>query len=172
MKIAEYRFMDATPLLNCIDKYKSDIIGRPIKAYYAMYSYGCMNDQPIVFQFDHIAIAVFYFFYSDLTLYTFKPEQLTNDPSLSFLFEDDPERASDCYPLAKEDFPFIGCRIADVTVERFSEEFEINAATGETRPEGGDYFKKITVHLEDGRRFYICADDAISDGYIEIWDHF
>ena len=32
------------------------------------------------------------------------------------------------------------------------------------------YFSKITIHLDDGRKFYICAEDALFDGYMTIWD--
>ena len=62
------------------------------------------------------------------------------------------------------------CKVADITIERFSEEFEINGTTGETRPNGGDYFKTITVHIENGSRFYICGRDARDDGYLDVWD--
>jgi hypothetical protein len=40
---------------------------------------------------------------------------------------------------------------------------------GGVRPDGGDYFKKITVQMENGKSFYICGEDALFDGYMDVW---
>ena len=59
-------------------------------------------------------------------------------------------------------------RIEGYEIEKFSEEYEINPSTGTTRPKGGDYFKKITFKLSNGKKLCICAEDVEVDGYCEI----
>ena len=60
-------------------------------------------------------------------------------------------------------------RIEDFEIERFSEEYEINPSSGTVRPDGGDYFKKITFNLSNGKKLCICAEDSETDGYCDIW---
>ena len=60
-------------------------------------------------------------------------------------------------------------RIEDFEIERFSEEYEINPSSGAVRPNGGDYFKKITFNLSNGKKLCICAEDSETDGYCDIW---
>ena len=60
-------------------------------------------------------------------------------------------------------------RIEDFEIERFSEEYEINPSSGTVRPNGGDYFKKITLNLSNGKKLCICAEDSETDGYCDIW---
>lgn len=60
-------------------------------------------------------------------------------------------------------------RIEDFEIERFSEEYEINPSSGTVRPYGGDYFKKITFNLSNGKKLCICAEDSETDGYCDIW---
>lgn len=68
----------------------------------------------------------------------------------------------------KLDLDVTDTRIEGYEIEKFSEEYEINPSTGTTRPKGGDYFKKITFKLSNGKKLCICAEDAEVDGYCEI----
>lgn len=69
----------------------------------------------------------------------------------------------------KLDLDVANARIEDFEIERFTEEYEINPAVGTVRPGGGDYFKKITLNLSNGKKLCICAEDTIFDGYCDIW---
>ena len=61
------------------------------------------------------------------------------------------------------------CKIVDIQVNRFSEAFECNGATGEMRPDGGDYFSTIRICLDSGGSLCLCGVDSITDGYVEVW---
>lgn len=60
-------------------------------------------------------------------------------------------------------------RIDGMKIERFSEEYEINPASGTIRPDGGDYFKNIIFELSNGKQLCICAEASENDGYCDIW---
>ena len=60
-------------------------------------------------------------------------------------------------------------KIVDYELESFHDEYEINPASGETRPEGGDYFKQISFILDDDNKLCICAEDSEVDGYCDVW---
>ena len=47
--------------------------------------------------------------------------------------------------------------------------YEINPSSGTVRPDGGDYFKKITFNLSNIKKLCICAEDSETDGYCNIW---
>ena len=170
MLIKEFSFMEASPLLAFIEKCKDKIVGKEIKRFYSSSLFGGITDDPVVFEFDEFSLILHYFFYSDITIQIVAPQLVHEDNSLSFLYRGIPESCNLRQYVNETPFPYIDVKIVDVTVQRFAEEFEINGATGETRPEGGDYFKVITVHLEGGRQFYICGEDAIVDGYMVVWD--
>lgn len=69
----------------------------------------------------------------------------------------------------KLEFDIANLRIVGYEIEKFSEEYETNPSEGTVRPEGGDYFKQITLELSNGRKLCICAIDAEVDGYCNIW---
>jgi len=168
--VQTFSFTEAAPLISFIQKHKSELVGKCINCFYSSNVFGSISDEPLVFEFDDFVLVLHYFFYSDMTIQIIDPELFHSDETLNFLYRDIWESRHVHHYIQKIDFPYTNCKITDITVEQFSEEFEINGATGETRPDGGDYFKMITVHLENGKQFYICALDAISDGYVEIWD--
>jgi hypothetical protein len=172
--MAEYlmkcTFIEASPLLEFINQYKDNIIGQRICNFYRDNYLGGVSDGPMVLEFEKFSLIIHYYWYSDLTLYAVAPEKIREDMSLNFLYRDIWESRNVCYWVQAMPFPYIGSSITAVEVERFSEEFEINPSTGETRPAGGDYFSKITIHFENGGKFYFCAADSICDGYMEVWD--
>ena len=168
--IKKVTFLEAESLLRYIEENKDQIIGQKICNFYRDNLLNSISDGPAVFEFEQFSLIIHYYWYSDLTIYVVEPEKVRNDLSLNFLYKDIPESRNVRHWVQPIEFPYIGCRISSVEVERFSEQFEINPSTGETRPDGGDYFSKITIHLDDGRKFYICAEDALFDGYMTIWD--
>ena len=60
-------------------------------------------------------------------------------------------------------------KIIDFEITGFSEEYEINPSTGETRPAGGDYYREILFKLDNGKILTIVAQDSLSDGYMDIF---
>lgn len=67
------------------------------------------------------------------------------------------------------DFDCYGESIVDYELNRFSDEYIIDPSTDKTRPVGGDYFKELIFHLSNGKKICICAENAESDGYCNIW---
>ncbi len=164
-----YEFYNAEPLLSFINQNRDRLIGQHIRHFYSSAPFGEMADTPLAFELDDYSIIVSYYFYSDMRLYAVGSEDLQNDLSLNFLYKDIPGSGNLENWVHEEEFPFIGQVISDIRIHRFSHEFEINPSTGETRPDGGDYFSVITIVLSSGKEFNICAADTICDGYVEIW---
>ena len=164
-----FDFYNAEPLLKFISQNRDRIIGQHIRHFYSSLPFGGMSNTPLAFELDDYCIIISYYFYSDMTLHVVGSKDLQNDLSLNFLYKDIPESRNLKQWVHEEDFPFIGQAISNIRIHRFSHEFEINPSTGETRPDGGDYFSVITVALSTGQEFNICAADTICDGYVEIW---
>lgn len=62
-----------------------------------------------------------------------------------------------------------GTTIVDYELNRFNDEYIIEPSSDTVRPEGGDYFKEIIFHLSNRKKLCICAENAESDGYCNIW---
>lgn len=67
------------------------------------------------------------------------------------------------------DLDVSNARIESFEIERLVGEYEINPSSGTVRPDKGDYFKKIAFKLSNGNNLCICAEDAETDGYCDIW---
>ena len=166
----KFNFLDATSFITFIDDNKDKIIGQKICKYYSDGFFGSFACGPVVFELENFSVIIRYSFYSDITIYVANKEMVINDNSLNFLYKDIPEsRNLKTWVGEDEKFPYIGRKIADIAIRRFSSKFEINPSTGETRPEGGDYFSTITVYLDNNEEFYICAASPMCDGGIEVW---
>ena len=168
--IKTFSFTEAAPLIDFIEKHKNSIVGKSIHAFYSSALFGDMTDEPLAFEFDDFILVLQYFFYSDITIRTIEPNLFHSDESLNFLYKNIEWSRNVRHYIQKIDFPYNNAKIVDISIECFSEEFEINGATGETRPNGGDYFRTITIHLENGHQFHICALDAMADGYVRVWN--
>ena len=164
-----FEFYNAEPLLSFIKQHRDRIIGQHIRHFYSSALFGGITDTPIAFELDNYSVIISYFFYSDMDLYVVDSQSLRNDLSLNFLYRDTPGSRNVRYSISENEFPYIGEAITDIRINRFSHEFEINPSTGETRPDGGDYFSVITIVLSSGQEFNICAADTFFDGYVEIW---
>lgn len=171
MKIREYTFYEAEPFLKFIEENIDKLAGKEIKRVYTDGVFGSITDTPVAFEFEDVCIVVEYFFYSDIKLTVTDPKTFYEDESFEYV------RGARSVDTEASDwdkdmlFPYIGRSVKDAALERFSEEFEINGATGETRPDGGDYFKTIAVFFDNGMQFFICGQDAMDDGYMRLWDY-
>lgn len=166
----DFEFTEAEPLVECIEKYKDKLAGRQITHYYRDRQTG-KGVSPAVFVVGDMAITVSYMWYSWLTVTVVDKERFFADTSLNFLYKDIPGSSNvwyDEYPF--DDMGFIGGQIKDIIVRRFSDKHMTHPSLGRVRPEGGDYFSKITVQMSNGKDFYICGADAIFDGYMDVWE--
>jgi len=166
----KYSFCEAEPFLCFLEENKQHIAGQKICNFYSGAGWGGLSESPLVIELEQFSIIIHYFFYSDIHIHVVDKETVQQDRSLNFLWRDIPESRNVTEWVRPIDCPYIGSVIVGIKVERFSTAFEINPSTGETRPDGGDYFSTITVLLDDGGAFYICAADAVCDGYVEVWD--
>ena len=171
-----YSFTEATPLLQFIEENKTSIIGSTLKYLHAEYwpEHGrrSLSDIPVVFEFENYCIVINYLIYSDMELIIGKKEELVKDRDVAFLVNIRDRR----YDYYSEEFEhginkelIENCKIVDIQVDRFSEAFECNGATGEMRPDGGDYFSTVRVCLDSGIVLCLCGVDSITDGYVEVW---
>ena len=170
MKI-DFEFTESTPLIQCIEQNKDKLIGKKISHYYRDSSTGT-GESPAVFIIDDMAIIVFYYWFSCMNVVVVDKESFLNDTSLNFLYKDIPESRNVCYTEYRYDnaVNFVGKRIMKITVERFSDAHETCQSLGGVRPKGGDYFKTITIKMSNGKEFYICGEDALFDGYMNVWE--
>lgn len=67
------------------------------------------------------------------------------------------------------DLDCYGETIKDFELNKFSDEYIIEPSSDTIRPDGGDYFKEIIFHLSNGKKICICAENAESDGYCNLW---
>jgi len=167
----EFAFTEATPLLQAIENNKENLIGQKVMHYYRDSCTGS-GESPAVFIVGDSAIIVYYFWYSCMNVTVVDKEHFFADTSLHFLYKDIPESRNVSYTEYRYDneVDFVGKRIKKISVERFSDAHETCQLLGGTRPKGGDYFKTITVHMSNGKAFYICGEDALCDGYMDVWE--
>ena len=168
--LKKFEFTDATSFLAFLDEKIDKVIGQKICRYYSDGFFNSFACGPVVFELENFSVIIRYSFYSDITIYVVDKEMVINDKSLNFLYKDTPESSKlETWVHEDEEFPYVGNTIEDIHVKCFSQEFEINPSTGETRPEGGDYFSTITIYLENDKEFYICAASPMCDGGIDVW---
>lgn len=67
------------------------------------------------------------------------------------------------------DFDCYGETIVDYELNRFEDEYIIEPSGDTIRPAGGDYFKELIFHLSNSKKICICAENAETDGYCDIW---
>lgn len=162
-------FMDATSLIEFISLNKSKIINQRIKAIYSTGSsfFSCSNnrmttDSPLVFIIGDYEIVVSYMIYSDLNIIYHKANvPVNNYQGIGYKNMIDDENLFGI--ITKE------LVVKDIRILRFNSEFEINSSTGETRPDGGDYFSELIIDLHNDIKLHIGAEDAIVDGYMDVW---
>ena len=167
----EFKFTEAAPLIQCIENNREKLIGQKIMHYYRDSCTGA-GESPAVFVVGDIAIIVYYYWYSCMSIVAVDKESFFADTTLHFLYKDIPESRNVWHTEYRYDdhVDFVGKRIKNISVERFSDAHETCQNLGGARPEGGDYFKTITVQMSNGKSFYICGEDALMDGYMDVWE--
>jgi len=166
--IMDFDFKLATPLLEFIEKYKDKLIGQTVTSYYRDIYTGA-SEQPAVFVLNDYALVIHYFWLSWMEVNVVDKDSFFADTTLNFLYRHTPGSRKlwfDILPL--NDADFVGEKITDITVNRFSFEHETHPALGGIRKQGGDYFGEITVHLTNEKSFSFCGEDAIFDGYMDV----
>ena len=169
----KYTFIEATPLLSFLEENKSKIVGHILKHLFANFwpdkGRYSMSDEPFIIELDDCFILIQYLIPSDITFYVGSEDeirQIDNDILRIKEYVNDYYGEEFGSGEKKEDIE--DNVIRDITVERFSHAFEYNIR-GDMRPEGGDYFSTIRLHLESGKTLCFVGDDAIVDGYIRYW---
>ncbi len=170
-EIEIYNFKYRADFLRFIEKNKNDLIGKRIRGFFNDICYESGSCSPVVLMFDNYCIMLDYMFLSDIKIAVFPVELFEQDPTLLFVYKkENPDVRLTLYVEAFDpDFPFYDCMIEDISLDGFSHEFEVSAATGITRPAGGDYFSVIRVQMDNGRTMCICAASSICCGYLDTW---
>lgn len=88
-----FHFLEATPLLEFIEKNQNRIIGKKITAVRSSCGMNGMTDEAIVLSFGNISIVFYYLFYSDLYIDIVNTIaiDIEQDPSLNFIYREIPD---------------------------------------------------------------------------------
>lgn len=171
--VKTFHFEEAKPLLKFIELHYKEIIGHRIKTLYISYwpetDRHIMSDEPVVLEMDNGCIMLEYLAYSDLTITIGSKDELKQQDDVDVVMnyrEEIPNYFEFDDSVKKDDIE--GREVVDITVDRFSHAFEYNIR-GDERPEGGDYFSTIRLHLDNGLKLCFCGADAEADGYIFSW---
>ena len=159
----EFEFKTAQELIDCLEKNKEYWQGQKVTAFYRDLLLSGFTDGVIVFVLGEYSIVLGYHFFSDLY-----GEIVDTQIFFSDMENKHWEKYSWSELASSSEYFFINQTIQKIEIGRFSREFEINASTGETRPQGGDYFGEILITFDSGRVLRIVAEDAIFDGYMDI----
>ena len=172
----EYDFIEAAPLIAFLNKYQDKIIGNHIKNFYVHFwpNYGrySLSDRPVVLELDDCFVVINYFIPSDISIIVGAKDEVSQNKDVADMINIK-NMLVDYYDtefsrgVQKEKIE--NCKITKIDIERFSNAFECNPVTEEIRPEGGDYFSTIRMHLDSGVALCFCGADSITDGYIEVW---
>lgn len=160
-------FIEAVLLIDFISKNKFKFVNQKIKGVFTSTSgffssdKVCMADTPAILLIGDYEIVINYMFYSDI--------KIMISPLIDSIVDYEKEYKICNLLKCKYWLQPKELEIEDIEITRFNDEFCINPADDETRPQGGDYFSVIALKLKDGKRLCICAEDGSSDGYMDIW---
>ena len=161
----QYKFTEAQPLIDFIDRFKQETIGHTLVGYHSdLWPIGrkWITDLAIILEMDDYCIAFATFFLSELELTIGKKEEMETDADLRDMLH---ERGFPEDEYAETKHLVEGCKVLSVSVERFSDAFIVSECTEEVRPEGGDYFSVIRLCLDSGTTLCYCGYDE----YTEYW---
>ncbi len=125
---------------------------------------------PMFIEFETFVLLIEYGFYSDMTFRFMNKNDFDHGEWTYDILESiiDPQPSENLNLLASREG-----HLTEVIIERFSKEFESNAARDLIRLAGGDYFAAI-YFMTENNGLMICGEDAISDGWMEFktvdWD--
>ncbi len=176
MEQKEFKFDEATPLQEFIDKYRDRVVGHVLKACYTefgIYVSSESTSQPVFLVLDDLIIGIEYLYRGHVTVFTAQEsdfefeEETDEDGCRDFIFQSRIPGRKNTYGSWKTDMPAMNQKITDIMIGRHSKRYEDCA--GSWRPEGGDYFSWLKLTLEDGTKMTIYAEHATSDGYVDVW---
>ena len=164
-----FYFEEATPLIDFFEQHKNNIIGHTLEELitdnWPVKAQRVLSDTPVILKLDNCTLVVTYYFPSSMTIRVCTEEELENDMNIVGLLHCGPHHF-DRREIRKQKIQ--GRKIADITVERFSDAFECDPH-GDVRPAGGDYFSTIRLFLHKGKTLCLRGVDSIIDGYSEMW---
>ncbi len=171
-----YSFDEARPLKEFIEANKDKIVGHILSRlhveYWPEYNRCHISDMPVVLELENYCIVVYYLIPSDIEIIVGMKDEVSQNKDVAYVFDTGKE-VVDYY---SEEFKtginkelIENCTIKEIEIQCFSKAFECNPCTGEMRPEGGDYFSTIRLHLDSGVILCFCGAESILDGYIEVW---
>lgn len=174
MKI--FDFTEAEPLIAFFEANKDNIIGHNLNRldmqFWPEIGWPVNSDEPVVLELDNCFVEINYLVPSDIEIIVGTKEEISQNKDVADIinirnlvvdyYAEEFERG-----VKKELIE--NCKITGIEIERFSEAFECNGATGEERPEGGDYFSTIRLQLDSGISLCFCGADSLFDGYIDVW---
>ncbi len=126
--------------------------------------------KPVILEFDTIVANITCFYYSEAIIRTMTIEEFEHIQKRSewirglLTMDEMIDRYQAFMEGEKMVFPY--SPIKDLYLERFSDEFEIDWESGETRPAGGDYFKTVILRSED-YGILISGEAAEEDGMMD-----
>ena len=177
MEQREFNFDEATPLQEFIDKYRDRVVGHVLKAVYVdcfFYVESESADSPVFLVLDDLCIGIDYLFKSHAAIITADESdfeitgEIENDTRYKTItFHGKLEGWRNEGLLWCSELPAMGQRIVDISIGRFSHQYEDHPNS--LRPDGGDYFSFLRLTLEDGTELSIEAEDSLMDGYVDIW---
>ena len=110
----------------------------------------------VVFENDY-ALLIEYYFYSLISV-TYRK---LNEKELKDIEAD--------FKNIQIELPIKNKKVKNIYFDKFNNAYCINPATNEMRDEGTDYFGEITFELDNDDRLMMCAEDSLTDGYLDIW---
>ena len=177
MEQKEFRFDEATPLLQFIDRYRDRIVGHTLKACYVdgfLYVKFDGASRPVFLVLDDSCIGIEYLYPGHATIITAEESdfeitgEILNDTRYKMItFHSRIPGRDDDGLLWCSEMPAMNQKITDISIGRHSNKYE--DYPNSERPEGGDYFSWIKLTLEDGTELNINAEDSLMDGYVDVW---
>lgn len=159
----EFAFEIAQELLDFIEENKEEILRKRVIAFYRDELRGNHTDCPIVFVLEKYSIVIEYIFLSSIWGCVMDTNTFLLD-----MQNNSWKKYSRSLLTCDNHYFFVNQIVKKIEVGRFSHSYEINAATGEARPNGGDYFGEILITFENDRKLRIVAEDAEFDGWMDI----
>ena len=172
----EFTFDEATPLQEFINRYRDRIVGHVLQACYTEYGIYVSSentDQPVFLVLDDSVIGIEYLYRGHVSIFTaqesdFEFKEETDEYGRrDYTFHSRISGRENAYGSWQTDMPAMNQKVTDITIGRHSERYE--DYPNSERPAGGDYFSWLKLTLEDGTGLSIYAEDAISDGYVDVW---
>ena len=120
-----------------------------------------MTDTPIIVLLENYELVIETMLYSRINIRINKRKDSLTKYAAKYL--------SICTGWRRHNINAVGRGITSFNIETFSNAYYLSVQCDDMAPEGGDYFSKISFALDDNTKLNICAEDAGSDGYMDVW---